>query len=118
MTDTIGGLLLIVGAGFILLAAVGIVRFDDIYARMHAAAKAPALGVMCVGVGAALIIGSPDALVVAVLVVVLQLISGPVGAHILARSVYRRLDPRLDGPDELARDEAEHVDDPAGTDET
>ena len=106
MTDILGGLLLIVGSAFILLAAIGVVRFDDIYARMHAAAKAPALGVICIGVGASLIIGSLDALIVAVLVVVLQLISGPVGAHILARSVYRRLDPHLDGPDELARDEA------------
>ena len=42
MMDLIGGILLIVGALFILLAAVGVVRFDDIYARMHAGAKAPA----------------------------------------------------------------------------
>lgn len=110
MSDTIGGLLLIVGSLFILLAAVGVVRFDDIYARMHAAAKAPALGVVGVGVGAALIIGSPSALVVALLVVVLQLISGPVGAHLLARSVYRQLAPHLDGPDELARDEESPAD--------
>jgi multicomponent Na+:H+ antiporter subunit G len=110
MTNTIGGMLLIVGSAFILLAAIGVVRFEDIYARMHAAAKAPALGVICIGVGASMIIESLNALIVAVLVVVLQLISGPVGAHILARSVYRRLDPRLDGPDELARDEAHQAD--------
>ena len=45
-------------------------------------------------------------MVAAVLVVVLQLIAGPVGAHILGRAVYRRVQPELAGPDELADREA------------
>ncbi len=106
MMDIIGGIFLIVGALFILLAGVGVVRFDDIYARMHAAAKAPALGVLAIGVGAALTIRTTIAVGAVVLVIVLQLIAGPVGAHILARSVYRELRPDLDGPDELAEAEA------------
>ena len=43
--NTIGGLFLIAGSSLILLAGIGVIRFDDIYARMHAGAKAPALGV-------------------------------------------------------------------------
>ncbi len=100
--DAVGGILLVIGALFILLAGVGVVRFDDIYARMHAGAKAPALGVLCVGLGAALTIRTTAAVVAAVLVIVLQLIAGPVGAHILGRAVYRQLRPELAGPDELA----------------
>ncbi len=42
------------------------------------------------------------------LVVVLQLVTGPVGTHLLGRAVYRRLRPPLTGVDELARDEAGH----------
>jgi multicomponent Na+:H+ antiporter subunit G len=106
MSDLLGGVFLVIGSLFILLAAVGVVRFDDIYARMHAGAKAPALGVLGVGVGAALTIGTVAAVVTVLLIVLLQLIAGPVGAHILARSVYRRLRPELDGPDELAEAEA------------
>lgn len=102
MMDTIGGVLLILGSLLILLAAIGVVRFDSIYARMHAGAKAPALGVLGVGLGAAFIIQTSAAFITAALVIVLQLIAGPVGAHILGRSVYRRLSPPLDGPDELA----------------
>ena len=108
MMDLLGGIFLVVGALFILLAGIGVMRFDDIYARMHAGAKAPALGVLLVGLGAALTIRTTTATAAVVLVVVLQLIAGPVGAHMLSRSVYRQLRPELEGPDELA--EAERSD--------
>lgn len=110
MMDLVGGVLLIIGSLFILLAGVGIVRFDDIYARMHAGAKGPALGVLAIGLGTAVTIGSVQAVVAAVLVIVLQLIAGPVGTHMLARSAYWRLRPPLDGVDELA--EAEQAESP------
>ena len=104
--DAIGGFVLMIGALFVLLAAIGALRFDDIYARMHAAAKGPALGVLLTGIGAALVIRSVLATVAVVLVIVLQLMTGSVGAHMLGRSVYRTVKPPLDGPDELAEDEA------------
>ena len=100
--DLAGGILLVGGAVFILLAAVGAVRFDDVYARLHAAAKAPTLGVVLIGLGTALSIRSVLATVAVVLVIVLQLVAGPVGAHMLGRAVYRRVQPPLDGPDQLA----------------
>ena len=105
--DLIGGIVMIAGSAFLLLAAVGAIRFDDIYARLHAAAKAPTLGVLLTGVGTALTIRSTMATVAVTLVIVLQLIAGPVGTHMLARSVYRKIQPPLDGPDELADSEAE-----------
>lgn len=103
--DVVGGIFLIVGAAFILLAAVGVVRFDDVYARIHAGAKAPTLGLLAIGIGVSLVVRTSAAVVTAALVVVLQLIAGPVGAHLLGRSVYRQLRPELDGPDELADSE-------------
>jgi multicomponent Na+:H+ antiporter subunit G len=100
--DMIGGIAMVVGAVLVLLAGVGVVRFDDVYARMHAAAKAPALGVLLVGVGTVASIRTVQAAVAVSLVVVLQLIAGPVGTHMLGRAVYRRVQPPLDGPDQLA----------------
>lgn len=99
--DLVAHLLLVVGAFFMMLAAVGVVRFDDVFSRMHSAAKGPALGVILLGAGAALSIRSMQATVVVILVIVLQLIGGPVGTHLLGRSVYRRSRPELMGPDEL-----------------
>lgn len=102
VVDVLAGVLLVVGAAFILLAAVGVVRFEDAFSRMHAAAKGPALGILCLSLGTALAIRTLQAFVTAVLVVVLQFIAGPVSAHLLGRSIYRRFRPDLQGPDELA----------------
>ncbi len=99
--DVVAGVFLVVGAGFVLLAAVGVVRFHDTFSRMHAAAKAPALGLLCIGIGTVLSVRSVAATVGVVLITVLQLIAGPVSAHLLGRSVYRRARPDLQGPDEL-----------------
>ena len=105
--ETIGGVLLVIGALFVLLASIGVLRFDTIYARIHAGAKGPTLGILAIGLGTALTVHETTVVVTAILVVVLQLIAGPVGAHLLGRSVYRRLRPELDGLDELAEAEAE-----------
>jgi len=99
--DLVANTLLVVGAFFMMLAGIGVVRFGDVFSRMHAAAKGPALGVLLIGAGAALSLRTVQATVVVILVIVLQLIGGPVGTHMLGRSVYRRVRPPLTGPDEL-----------------
>jgi len=104
--DIVAGVLMVFGAGLVLLAGVGVVRSWGIYARMHSAAKAPTLGILAIAVGLALAVRSTTALVTALLIVVLQLVTGPVGTHLLGRAVYRRMRPELDGVDELARDES------------
>jgi len=109
--DLLGGIALVLGSIFILLAGVGAVRFPDVYSRLHTAAKAPTLGVLLVGVGAVASIRTFQATVAVALVVALQFIAGPVGSHMLGRSVYRSLAPPLDGPDQLAeRDDRHDVD--------
>ncbi|MEY2973611.1 MAG: Na(+)/H(+) antiporter subunit [Actinomycetota bacterium] len=102
VVDVIAGALLIFGSALILLAGVGVARFESIYARMHSAAKAPTLGILAIAVGVGLAIGSVSAFVTGLLVVVLQMITGPVGSHLLGRAVYRTVKPPLDGIDELA----------------
>ncbi|MGB1503647.1 MAG: hypothetical protein ACPHAQ_08105 [Ilumatobacteraceae bacterium] len=42
----------------------------------------------------------------ALLVVILLLVTGPVGSHLLTRAVYRQTQSALDSIDELARDES------------
>ncbi len=102
MTDAIVAVLLAVGSFLTLLAGVGVARFPDAMARMHAAAKAPILGFMLIGAGVMLSLQTTDAVAIVVLVIVLQAIAVPVGSHVLARSMYYRMKPELDGPDALA----------------
>ena len=103
--DAIADVLLIIGASFALLAAIGVHRFHDTYSRMHAAAKSPTLGLLIAATGAGLRLRSGPAIATLVLVVILQLLSAPVATHILARAVHLRIRVPQDGVDELTRDE-------------
>ena len=104
--DVLSGLLIIAGAAFAMIGGIGVVRFPDLFSRMHAAAKAPTLGLVLVSIGAAIAIGTLLATTTLVLVVILQLLSSPVGAHALSRSSRRQTPIALDGPDHLSRDES------------
>lgn len=103
--DVVGDVLMILGAGFALVAGLGVHRFRDAYSRMHAAAKSPTLGLMLAAIGAALRVRTGVAVATLALVVILQLLTSPVSTHVAARAVHLRLRVPQDGPDELARDE-------------
>lgn len=111
--DVFGGIFLIIGSVFILLAGIGVVRFGDPLARMHAAAKAPTLGLISIAIGMGLMVRSSPAIITGVLVVALQLVTAPVGAHLLGRAAYRHEQPRFDAVDELAHDESVGEDGPS-----
>jgi multicomponent Na+:H+ antiporter subunit G len=103
MARTTGDLLLLVGSGWIALAAVGVIRFDDVYSRMHAATKSPTLGLILVSLGAAMHLGGFGA-VKLLLVGALVLLTAPVGAHLIGRAVHRSpgdVRIRIDTIDEL-----------------
>jgi multicomponent Na+:H+ antiporter subunit G len=102
--DLVGGIALVAGACFVLLAGVGVLRFPDVFSRMHAAAKGPTLGLILTGIGVVLTLRTVAVVVTVLLVLVLQLIAGPVGSHVIGRAVYHRDETTL-GTDELA-DEA------------
>lgn len=56
--DVLSGLLLLAGAGFFLAGTIGMLRFPDVYCRLHALAKADNLGLGLVLVGLALQVDS------------------------------------------------------------
>lgn len=88
MTETIGNILLVGGAAWILLASVGVLRFENAYERLHAATKAATLGLVLLLVGAAVQIGGMDAAKLA-LTGVFVFVTAPVGAHLIGRAVSR-----------------------------
>ena len=104
MTSVVAGILIVAGSVFTMLAGVGALRFSDVYARMHPAAKGPTLGLLLVAVGAALELRSPAVGLALALVVILQFLAAPVGAHLLGRAIHQRLPLTGDEIDELARD--------------
>lgn len=103
--DTFAEILLVIGSALAMIGGIGVVRFDDLFSRMHAAAKAPTLALVLVAIGAAIEIGTVLAWTTLALVVILQLLSSPVGAHALSRASRRQMTIDLDEVDELTADE-------------
>lgn len=92
-----GNVLIMVGVGLLILAAVGLLRFPDVFSRMHAGTKAASLGLACVLSGAALRL--PDALTVTklLLAVVFQFVTAPIAAHVIGRAAHRSGVPLWEG---------------------
>jgi multicomponent Na+:H+ antiporter subunit G len=111
IVDFIAGLLLVFGSFLVFLAGIGVIRFPDIYARMHAAAKAPTLGILAIAVGVSISVRTAAAISIVLLVVILQLLSAPMGTHLLARAVYRKVERTTDSVDELSEHEQQSSDD-------
>lgn len=96
--------LMLAGAALILLAAVGVIRFRDVLARMHALSKASSLGFILVLLGATIGLDDLNDVTFVLLAGVLQVITSPVGANLISRAAYRAegIPHRLDQADELA----------------
>jgi len=84
-----GQLLGLLGSLLILLAAIGVARFDDVYARLHAMAKASSFGMLVVLAGAAVALRHTDDVASAILAAILQMITSPVAANALSTATYR-----------------------------
>ena len=76
------------GVVFLLVAAIGVVKFSDPFQRMHAATKAGTLGAGLVIIGSVIAHGELDAVVLGVMTVVFLLLTVPVAGHLLGRAAY------------------------------
>ncbi len=111
MGDVIAGALILTGVALSVTAGLGLHRFPDVFARMHAATKPATLGLVLVLAGAALRMEHRGDVAKLLLVVALQFLTAPVGAHMVGRAAYRagtELSPAT-SCDELARDDAAGV---------
>ena len=84
----IGELLALVGATLVLLSAIGVVRFADVLARLHALAKASTLGVLLVLAGVAVNLRDLNDLTSVVLAGVLHLLAAPPASNMVSRAAY------------------------------
>jgi multicomponent Na+:H+ antiporter subunit G len=84
----IGELLALVGAAFIALAALGVVRFDDVLARLHALAKASTFGILLLFAGAAVSLHHPNDFTSVLLAGLLQLLTSPPASNLLSRATW------------------------------
>lgn len=86
-----GATLLLVFSGlfFLLLGSVGILRFPDVYCRLHPAGKADTLGASLLIIGLAVHQGLTLLAIKLVLVQMFILLANPTAAHALGRAAWR-----------------------------
>ena len=87
--EVVAATLLLSGVALSILGGIGINRFPDLFARMHAATKPVTLGLALVLVGAASLKTEFPSAVKLLLAAGLQFITAPVGAHMIGRAAYR-----------------------------
>jgi multicomponent Na+:H+ antiporter subunit G len=86
--NIIVGLLIIIGAFFTLFAALGVLRFPDLYTRMHAASKAGVFGSGLILIGLAIHASDVAISLRAVLAILFLILTTPISAHLLAKAAY------------------------------
>lgn len=86
--DGLALVLVAVGAFFLLVGSIGVVRLPDFYTRLHAVGKSDTLGLVLVILGIVVHEGPSLTGVKLVAVVVFVALTNPVGSHALVRSAY------------------------------
>jgi multicomponent Na+:H+ antiporter subunit G len=85
----VAAILLLIGSAFCAIAALGILRFPDVYTRLHAASKAGPLGAGLILVAVAFASGDWAIAVRCVLGLAFLILTSPVSAHLLARAALQ-----------------------------
>jgi multicomponent Na+:H+ antiporter subunit G len=88
MIDIIIAILATLGALFVLLAGIGILRMPDTYLRMAVTTKAATLGVGLLLGAAAVYFYDLSTTTRVLAIIVFILLTAPVGAHLMGRASY------------------------------
>lgn len=99
----VGELLMLLGALLVFVAGIGVHRFFDSLARLHAAGKASSLGMVLLLAGAALRSAHVGIRFEFLLTGILLLVAVPLATHVLVRSIYRQRQDRGRSPADASR---------------
>ncbi len=88
MKEILSIILLIIGAAFIFLSALGLIRMPDLYLRMSASTKSSTLGVGSILIAAAIHFFELGIASRAIAIVFFVLLTAPVSAHLIGRAAY------------------------------
>jgi multicomponent K+:H+ antiporter subunit G len=91
--ETLAAILLLVGAGFVLVGSIGLVRLPDLFARLHGPSKATTLGLGGILIASMLHQADMGSFSLRELAIALFLfITAPVVGHLVAKAALRRRD--------------------------
>jgi len=81
--------LVVVGGFFLMVGTVGLLRFPDVYNRMHASSKAATLGTSSILLAGFLYYGPQGAGLTSLVGIVFLFLTAPTGAHLISRSAQK-----------------------------
>ena len=87
--DLAAAICLLLGAFLSLAAGIGLLRFPDALSRLHAATKPQVLGLLFIVAAIALASRSWSALLALLPVLLFQVLTAPISAHMVGRAGYR-----------------------------
>ena len=86
ITDLLASIFLVGGGFFVLVAGLGLLRFEGLHARMHAATKASGAAFLLVLIAECFRIPGWDTVIKSAVAMAFAFLTLPVAAHLLARS--------------------------------
>ena len=106
MNERFGFFFIVVGLAFNFFGCLGLVRFPDIYNRLHASIKCVTMGTSSILFGLFLYKGFTAGGIKALLCILFLVLTAPVSAHVLARSAHKSGVKLWEGPvcDKYAED--------------
>jgi multicomponent Na+:H+ antiporter subunit G len=84
--NMLSGLLLFLGALFILVGSIGLLRMPDVFTRMHAAGITDTIGAAAIILGLMLVAGWTIVLIKLLVVLLFLMLLNPTASHALARA--------------------------------
>ena len=102
--ETAAYVLVFAGAAFCLIGAIGVLRFPDVFSRMHSAGITDTLGALLILVGLMVLAGFSLATAKLLFILVFLWMTSPTATHALAKAalhggVEPKVDPQAQGED-------------------
>jgi multicomponent Na+:H+ antiporter subunit G len=96
VTEALAALAMVTGTFFMVVTGIGLVRFPDVYTRMHAAGKAGTIGIALLILAPTIFFATSEPLVAmrGGLAIVFQCLTTPGATYLLAHACYVTSYPR------------------------
>lgn len=89
----LASIIILLGAFFSFLAALGVVRMPDLYCRMHAATKAGAFGLSLLLIALCILAPEPRVIIQSALIILFFYLTTPISGQMIGRAAILRKVP-------------------------
>nr|WP_312579878.1 monovalent cation/H(+) antiporter subunit G [Sedimentibacter sp.] len=90
LINIVGGVFILGGLFFFLVGTIGIIRFPDVFSRIHAAAKCDTLGALLCLIGLIVFNGFNVVSLKMLLVLVFIWVTNPTASHLIGKAEFIR----------------------------